>query len=221
MSSKPPSDTIGKPTPNVYAGAHVDRAAQIRKDAVSLQAAVNDDRAGFVAVWRERNLFTWVDQRPTARLLPREEWDPAIIVLVTDGDAALLGRSRAWAPGRYSAIAGFVEPGESLEDAVAREVSEETGIEVTDVRYRSSQPWPFPSSLMVGFAARATSTTIDCRDAELEDARWFTRTDIASGKLILSPPQSIAFRLIEDWYDEAARRPLRSEPCARIARVRG
>ena len=154
MSSKPPTDAASKRTPNVYAGAHVDRAAQVRKDAASLQAALNEGQAGFVPVWRERNLLTWVDRRPTARL------------------------------------------------------------------FRSSQPWPFPSSLMLGFAARAASTRIDCRDAELEDARWFTRADIASGKLILSSPQSIAFRLIEDWYDDAAERPLRNEPSARVAEPR-
>ena len=81
--------------------------------------------------------------------------DPAIIVLVCDGERALLGRQASWPPGRYSTLAGFVEPGESLEDAVAREVFEETGVPVHDVRYHSSQPWPFPSSLMVGFQASA------------------------------------------------------------------
>jgi NADH pyrophosphatase NudC (nudix superfamily) len=83
--------------------------------------------------------------------------DPAIIVLVTDGERALLGRQAAWPPGRYSTIAGFVEPGESLEDAVAREVHEETGVTVLDAEYHSSQPWPFPSSLMIGFTARAAA----------------------------------------------------------------
>ena len=109
--------------------------------------------------------------------------DPAIIVLVTDatGERALLGRQASWPQGRYSTIAGFVEPGESLEDAVVREVDEETGVQVGDVEYVASQPWPFPSSLMLGFRAVARTHDITLRDGELEDARWFTRADIAAG----------------------------------------
>jgi NAD+ diphosphatase len=135
--------------------------------------------------------------------------DPAIIVLVIDGDRVLLGRQASWPAGRYSTIAGFVEPGESLEDAVAREVHEETGIEVNGIEYHSSQPWPFPSSLMLGFTARAVSQDIELRDLELEDARWFTRADIASGTPYLPPNVSISFRLIEHWFDAAAEVPLR------------
>jgi NAD+ diphosphatase len=127
--------------------------------------------------------------------------DPAIIVLVSDGDRALLGRQAAWPAGRYSTIAGFVEPGESLEDAVAREVYEETGIEVDQIEYHSSQPWPFPSSLMLGFTAHALTTEIKKRDDELEDAQWFTRTDLANGRPIVPPNVSISFRLIENWFD--------------------
>ena len=135
--------------------------------------------------------------------------DPAIIVLVIDGDRVLLGRQASWPAGRYSTIAGFVEPGESLEDAVAREVHEETGILVDGIEYHSSQPWPFPSSLMLGFTARALSQDIDLRDLELEDARWFTREDILSGTPFLPPNVSISFRLIEHWFDAAAPVPLR------------
>jgi len=135
--------------------------------------------------------------------------DPAIIVLVIDGDRVLLGRQASWPAGRYSTIAGFVEPGESLEDAVAREVQEETGIHVDGIEYHSSQPWPFPSSLMLGFTARALSHDIQLRDLELEDARWFTREDIVSGTPFLPPNVSISFRLIEDWFDAAAAVPLR------------
>ncbi|MCC7200753.1 MAG: NAD(+) diphosphatase [Gammaproteobacteria bacterium] len=142
--------------------------------------------------------------------------DPAIIVLVSDGDRTLLGRQASWPPGRYSTIAGFVEPGESLEDTVVREVFEETGVRVTDVRYHSSQPWPFPSSLMVGFEARATSTEVSCNDAELEDARWFSREQLARGEPALPPAQSISYRLIEDWYNAGAARPLAQEPDARV-----
>jgi NAD+ diphosphatase len=135
--------------------------------------------------------------------------DPAIIVLISDGERALLGRQASWPVGRYSTIAGFVEPGESLEDAVAREVFEETGITVADIEYHSSQPWPFPSSLMLGFTARATSTEILLRDDELEDARWFTRTDFASSKTIAPPSVSISFRLIEHWFNTGSDKKLR------------
>ncbi len=127
--------------------------------------------------------------------------DPAIIVLVSNGECALLGRQASWPVGRYSTIAGFVEPGESLEDAVAREVFEETGIEVDQIEYHSSQPWPFPSSLMLGFTARALTTQIHRRDDELEDAQWFTRADLQSGRPIVPPGVSISFRLIEHWFD--------------------
>jgi NAD+ diphosphatase len=127
--------------------------------------------------------------------------DPAIIVLVSDGERALLGRQASWPVGRYSTIAGFVEPGESLEDAVAREVFEETGIVVDQIEYHSSQPWPFPSSLMLGFTAHALTTQIRRRDDELEDAQWFTRADLASGRPIVPPGISISFRLIEHWFD--------------------
>lgn len=127
--------------------------------------------------------------------------DPAVIVLVSDGERALLGRQASWPVGRYSTIAGFVEPGESLEDAVAREVFEETGIEVDQIEYHSSQPWPFPSSLMLGFTAHALTTQILRRDDELEDAQWFTRADVASGRPLVPPGVSISFRLIEHWFD--------------------
>jgi NAD+ diphosphatase len=132
--------------------------------------------------------------------------DPAIIVLVSDagGERALLGRQASWPAGRYSTIAGFVEPGESLEDAVVREVDEETGVHVTDVRYESSQPWPFPSSLMLGFRAIARTHEITLRDGELEDARWFTRADLAAGHPALPPAGSISARLIDGWYNAPA-----------------
>ena len=124
--------------------------------------------------------------------------DPAIIVLVEDGDRCLLGRQQAWPEGRYSTIAGFVEPGESLEDAVRREVYEETNIRVGKVTYHSSQPWPFPSSLMLGFTAEATTTDIELNDGELEDARWFPREDLLSDFPKLPFRISIARRLVDD-----------------------
>ncbi|MCH8895487.1 MAG: NAD(+) diphosphatase [Proteobacteria bacterium] len=127
--------------------------------------------------------------------------DPAIIVLVSDGQRCLLGRQASWDAGRYSTIAGFVEPGESLEDAVIREVAEESGIEVHSPVYHSSQPWPFPSSLMLGFQASAASSEIHLRDGELEHADWFTPDDLASGiRIRLAPSVSISRRLVDDWY---------------------
>jgi NAD+ diphosphatase len=128
--------------------------------------------------------------------------DPAIIVLVSDRDRALLGRQPSWPPGRYSTIAGFVEPGESLEDAVAREVHEETGVDIDEVRYHSSQPWPFPASLMLGFRATAGANREIRRGGELEDVQWFSRAELLSGRLLLPPPQAIARRLIGSWLEE-------------------
>jgi NAD+ diphosphatase len=128
--------------------------------------------------------------------------DPVVIMLVTDGDRALLGRQAQWPAGRYSALAGFVEPGESLEEAVAREVREEAGVQVADVRYRSSQPWPFPSSLMLGFSARWAGGKPAVRDAELEDVGWFTREAIVGGDVLLPPPTAIARRLIDEWLGD-------------------
>jgi NAD+ diphosphatase len=131
--------------------------------------------------------------------------DPVVIMLVTDGDRTLLGRQAQWPAGRYSALAGFVEPGESLEEAVAREVREEAGVQVADVRYRSSQPWPFPSSLMLGFSARWAGGEPMVRDGELEDVGWFTRAAIVGGDVLLPPPTAIARRLIDEWLgDEEA-----------------
>jgi len=128
--------------------------------------------------------------------------DPAIIVLVADGDRCLLGRQTGWPEGLYSTIAGFVEPGESLEDAVRREVYEETNVRVAAIRYHSSQPWPFPSSLMLGFVAEADTTVaqeIRMNDGELEHARWFTRKELRSGFPKLPFKISIARRLVESW----------------------
>ena len=129
--------------------------------------------------------------------------DPAIIVLTTHEHRALLGRQVSWPEGRYSTIAGFVEPGESLEDAVYREVLEETNVQVESCHYLASQPWPFPNAIMLGFRAKAATTDIRRNDGELADAQWFSREQLISGNINLPPPQSIAFRLIENWFDEA------------------
>ena len=129
--------------------------------------------------------------------------DPAIIVLVHREDRCLLGRKAGWPEDWYTTIAGFVEPGERLEDAVRREVKEETNVEVTEVQYRASQPWPFPTSLMVGFHAAAIDGPIVLNDKELADAAWFTREDLASLKVRIPPTMSIASHLIELWFDQA------------------
>ena len=136
--------------------------------------------------------------------------DPAVIMVVTDGEPgspderALLGRGPAWPRGRYSTLAGFVEPGETMEDAVRREVQEETGVVVGAVTYFGSQPWPLPASLMVGFTARAIETNIDVDGSEIEDAQWFTReemrTGAETGELVLPGGVSISRSLIESWY---------------------
>lgn len=136
--------------------------------------------------------------------------DPAVIMVVTDGEPgatderALLGRSPQWPEGRYSTLAGFVEPGETMEDAVRREVLEETGVKVGQVSYFGSQPWPLPASLMVGFVARATETAIHVDGSEIEAASWFTREEIqrgaGDGSLVLPGGVSISRSLIESWY---------------------
>ena len=129
--------------------------------------------------------------------------DPAMIVLVTDGaDRAVLGRQAIWPAGRYSTLAGFVEPGESAEQAVVREVWEETGIEVTGVVYEASQPWPFPASLMLGFRALCAPDAVPvAKDGELEDARWFSKDELRDGASMLPTPVSIAYKLITDWLN--------------------
>lgn len=131
--------------------------------------------------------------------------DPAVIMAVVDGDdRLLLGRQASWPEGRFSTLAGFVEPGESLEAAVRREVAEEVGLRVGDVRYLGSQPWPFPSSLMLGFTAHAETVDVVCHDGEIAETRWYTRpelfADIRSGALHSAPSISISRRLIEHWY---------------------
>jgi NAD+ diphosphatase len=132
--------------------------------------------------------------------------DPVVIMLVVDPprDRVLLGRQATWPAGRFSCLAGFVEPGESLEEAVAREVVEESAVAVDEVTYRSSQPWPFPASLMLGFHCRYAGGGPYRRDGELEDVRWFGRDELADGTAILPPPLAIARVLIDEWLEEAA-----------------
>jgi NAD+ diphosphatase len=128
--------------------------------------------------------------------------DPAVIMLVVRHDSILMGHASRFPEGMYSTLAGFVEPGESLEEAVRREVYEETGVRVGAVAYHSSQPWPFPSSLMLGFYGEGLTEEIEFRDAELADARWFTRAmcrDPEAHGFKLPGGDSIARRLVEDW----------------------
>jgi len=136
--------------------------------------------------------------------------DPAVIMVVTSGEPGaedercLLGRQAVWPVGRYSTLAGFCEPGETLEDAVRREVREESGVVVGDVEYFGNQPWPLPASLMLGFVGRAVSTEIEVDNHELEDARWFTRAEMKelaeAGTLLLPQGVSISRSLVEHWY---------------------
>lgn len=131
--------------------------------------------------------------------------DGAVIMLITDSDdRALLGRQPSWPEGRWSTLAGFVEPGETLEDAVRREVFEEAGVLVGEVTYAGSQPWPLPASLMLGFTGKALSADISVDGEEIEDARWWSREDALAGaedgSLVIPPGISISRSLITGWY---------------------
>jgi NAD+ diphosphatase len=171
-----------------------------------------------LAYWHERHRFCGVCGSPTepkaaghqrqcinadcgAVQFPRT--DPAVIMRVTHGDRILMARQAVWAPGMHSILAGFVEPGESLEDAVAREVYEEVHLKVTRIKYFGSQPWPFPSSLMLGFSAEALSDQFEVDEDELESARWMTRAELLNSpedtSFKLPRRDSISWRIIDDW----------------------
>ncbi len=138
---------------------------------------------------------------PVCKLAAYPRITPAMIVLVRRGDEALLASNAKFPVGFYSTLAGFVEVGESLEETVAREVREEVGVEVKDIRYFGSQPWPFPHSLMVGFVAEWAAGEIVADPSEISDAQWFK----ASALPMLPPPFSIARRMIDAWLAEVAR----------------
>lgn len=200
------------------AGAHwVDlRLAAQRLDAAEAGFAAY---ARALAHWHSRHRYCGVCGAPTqmelgghrrrciapachAEHFPR--LDPAIIVLVEHEGRCLLGRQAGWPDKRYSVLAGFVEPGETLEDALRREVWEESGVVVTECDYHSSQPWPFPSSLMLGFTAHAAGGELRYGD-ELEHAAWFSPEEleqaVRAGQVRLPPPVSLSARLIEDWFE--------------------
>jgi NAD+ diphosphatase len=209
---------------------HIGAAEPVRGHAAGLREAATELPAGEAALagyagsllaWHRRHRFCANCGAPTdsrdgghERVCPSCEahhfprTDPVVIVRVTDGaDALLLGRQARWPEGRFSLLAGYVEPGEALEEAVRREVLEESGVELRSVAYVASQPWPFPSSLMLGFSAVAERGDPAPGDDELAEVRWFTRAEVeraAQGKggLKLAPPYSIARRLIDAWLAE-------------------
>ncbi len=242
LDEGPPIPEATRPPLIGWAGRLGEPAAQA-EGRLALREAVavlSRDEGGIVAYaagmlnWHRRHRFCSVCGTLTApreggalRHCPRcgtdhhPRLDPVVIMLVVDGDRVLLGRQRGWPEKRYSALAGFVSQGESLEEAVAREVAEEAGVEVGQARYVASQPWPFPSSLMLGYTVPWVSGEPGGPDPELEDVRWFTREQIISAtgaednwdgrppegaELLLPPRLAIARRLIEHW--------LAGGPCA-------
>jgi NAD+ diphosphatase len=201
------------------------RPAGLREAATDLSAdeAALAAYAGSLLAWHRRHRFCANCGAPSeprdagherycpvcdAHHFPRT--DPVVIVRVTDHrDRLLLGRQGRWPEGRFSLLAGFVEPGETLEEAVRREVAEESGVELGEVSYIASQPWPFPSSLMLGFSALALGGGVEPApgDDELAEVRWFERQEVeraarGEGELALSPPYSIARRLIDAWLEQ-------------------
>ncbi|HJE25771.1 MAG TPA: NAD(+) diphosphatase [Methylorubrum populi] len=218
------------------------RALDLR--AVAAEGAVARDEQGLLATaksllaWHARHGFCGNCGHPTVigaggfrrecgacglHHFPRT--DPVAIMLVRQGEACLLGRGRHFKPGMYSCLAGFIEPGETVEDAVRRETREETGVAVGAVAYHASQPWPFPASLMIGCIADAVSETVTVDPEEMEDARWFSRTEVAQmiaghhpAGLTVPPATAIAHLLLRDWVEgrvDAA--PAAADPAASLA----
>ena len=202
------------------------RALDLRS--IALQGAVPAEEMGPLATakallhWHSRHRFCAACGGPTAlasagfrRDCPRcgaqhfPRTDPVVIMLVTHGDCCLLGRQPRFPPGVYSCLAGFLEPGETIEDAVRRETFEEAGVAVGEVRYQASQPWPFPASVMIGCRGEAVSDALTLDRDELEDARWFAKDEVRlmlerlhPDALCLPPPMAIAHYLIRRWAEE-------------------
>ena len=151
----------------------------------------------------------WKRICPSCKVEHFPRTDPVVIMLATHGENALLGRQAAWPPGMFSALAGFLEPGESIEEACARELEEEAGLKTTSVRYHSTQPWPYPSSLMIGLIAEVENEDATPDQTELSEVRWFTRAelrDLIAGKVAgtFAPGRmAIAHQLIKAWAEEA------------------
>lgn len=211
----------------LYGHGQFEEARSLASDIPAAEAAILAQARSLVD-WHDRHGFCAVCGSPTklgeagymracqndgckAQHFPRT--DPVVIMLVTRADQCLLGRNKRF-PNRkrYSTLAGFVEPGESMEEAVRREVFEETGVVVGRVSYHSSQPWPFPSSLMIGCIAEAESEDIIIDPSELQDALWLTRNELVScfegpdyqsldGQLEIPPPDAIAHHLIKSWVE--------------------
>jgi NAD+ diphosphatase len=206
-----------------FCGCHQDIAAG--PAAFSLLAGLNVGDAPLFAAalslarWHSRHRFCatcgheseivrggWSRKCPSCSVEHYPRVDPVVIMLAEHDARLLLGRQYHYPPKRYSALAGFVEVGETIEDAVARELNEEAGIAVVDIAYVASQPWPFPSSLMIGCTARALGGRLSIDFAELEDARWFSRDDVAAAlegredaRFLPPPPHAIARTLLEHW----------------------
>lgn len=146
--------------------------------------------------------------RPSCNAEHYPRVDPVVIMLVTRGDKCLMGRQPTFPPGMYSALAGFMEPGETIEEAVRREVMEEAGLAVRDVAYALSQPWPFPSSLMIGCFATADTDSVTPDATEIEDLRWFSRDEVAAAfgnqdpaRLVIPPDMAVAHHLLRMWFN--------------------
>jgi NAD+ diphosphatase len=191
--------------------------AQLESDDLAIFAAARS-----VLDWHARHRFCarcghatapakggWQRDCPACKAQHFPRVDPVAIMLVECESTVLLGRQARFPPNSYSALAGFVEPGETIEEAVAREVFEEAGVRVRDVRYVASQPWPFPSQLMVGCIGYADGLELTIDKTEIEDARWFTRADVAealakgreSASFLPPPPQAIAYHLLQWWLE--------------------
>jgi NAD+ diphosphatase len=207
-------DGDGAPDLVVPPGARWSGLREVAAALPDLEAHVLATATG-LATWHRTHRFCgscgaetavdWAGHRRRCDGCGREHFprtDPAIIVAVTHGDRVLLGRNPQWPAGFASVLAGFVEPGESLEDAVAREVLEEAGVTVRDVTYRSSQPWPFPASVMLGFTAEAVTGELRPDPDELVDAAWYSREELREGAVGIPPPVSIARRLLDDWLED-------------------
>ncbi|MHA6722025.1 NAD(+) diphosphatase [Sphingomonas sp. RS2018] len=209
--------------PDDLAGPARSRALYVMLDAMPADEAAIFGTVRSLTGWHARHRFCANCGHGTAMI--RAGWarkcggcgtehfprtDPVVIMLAEYEGRALVGRGRGFPPGRYSALAGFVEPGESVEEAVAREVCEETGVRVRDVRYVASQPWPFPGQLMIGAFATAEGDTLTIDAAEIEDAMWVTRDEVraaltgeADARFIAPPPYAIARTLLETWVGRA------------------